>query len=214
MYYFVKTPWFIKNLWRRYIWSIDTKEKILYLSFDDGPHPIATPFVLDQLKKYSATATFFCIGKNVEAHPGLYKRILEEGHAIGNHTHSHLNGWKTNNNLYLSDIAKASATISSALFRPPYGRIRSSQARRLNEAINSDSPKIIMWSVLSGDFDENLSREKCLLNVTGNAKPGSIIVFHDSEKAFSRLAFTLPRVLEMFAKKGYVFNKLEENNLK
>lgn len=211
--YFVKTPWWVKKLWPNYVWGIETKQKILYLSFDDGPHPIATPFVLDQLNKYNAKATFFCIGKNVVSHPALYKRIQQEGHSIGNHTHQHLNGWKTKDEIYLADIAEASQWIGSGLFRPPYGRIRSSQALQLGKAMKKESPKIIMWSVLSGDFDEKLSKEACLNHVISYAKPGSIIVFHDSEKAFSRLAYALPRLLENFTGKGYIFKRLDEREM-
>ena len=115
--YFVKTPWWLKKIYSSYIWSIDTKEKILYLTFDDGPHSVATPFVLEELKKYNAKASFFCIGKNVLAEPQIYKRIIDEGHAVGNHTYSHFNGWKTKDNLYLTDVSEAGKYIDSILFR-------------------------------------------------------------------------------------------------
>src|SRR5690606_25629397 len=121
--YFVKTPWWLKRLYPDRIWDIDTKEKTIYLSFDDGPHPKATIFVLNELKKYNAKATFFCIGKNVIAYPGIYQQILNEGHHTGNHTQNHLNGWQTANDIYLSDVEEASQYINSDLFRPPYGRI-------------------------------------------------------------------------------------------
>ena len=161
-------------------------EKNIYLTFDDGPHPVATPFVLDELKKYTAKATFFCIGKNVIEHPAIYKRIIDEGHGVGNHTHNHLNGWKTNTNEYLNDVMIASKLFKSNLFRPPYGKLRSIQAKRIADAIADKSAKIVMWDVLSGDFDETLSKEQCLKNVIDNTVEGSIIVFHDSEKAFAR----------------------------
>jgi peptidoglycan/xylan/chitin deacetylase (PgdA/CDA1 family) len=206
--YFVKTPWWLAKYYSSYTWKIKTDRKVLYLSFDDGPHPIATVFVLDQLKKYNAKASFFCIGKNVVAHPRLYKRILDEGHSTGNHTQHHLNGWKTSDDEYLLDIAEAANHIKSNLFRPPYGRIKRSQGRKLGKAMHDESAKVIMWTVLSGDFDDNLSKEKCLAQSTRNVEPGSIIVFHDSEKAFSRLAFTLPRLLEYFSKQGFTFEKL------
>lgn len=209
MKYFVKTPWWLKKMYTHRLWSFDTKEKIIYLTFDDGPHPVATPFVLNELKKYNAKATFFCIGKNIVDHPAIYKRILEEGHTTGNHTQHHLNGWKTNTALYLSDIAEASKEIESNLFRPPFGRIKSSQVKGIAEAMKNKSAKIIMWDVLSGDFDESLSKEKCLKNVIENAAEGSIIVFHDSEKAFPLLNYVLPACLEFFAKKGYEFNVVE-----
>ncbi len=203
MTYFIKSPWLLKKLWPSYVWNIDTREKKLYLSFDDGPHPVATPFVLDELKKYDAKATFFCIGKNVLAYPSIYNRIVEEGHATGNHTQHHLNGWKTKTPVYLNDVSEAGRHIDSRLFRPPYGRIRSSQAKKIYPR-----SKIIMWSVLSGDFDQSITKEKCLSNVITHSKPGSIVVFHDSEKAFPLLQYTLPEVLKFFAEKGYRFEKL------
>lgn len=209
MNYFVKTPWWLKKLYPQRLWSVATKEKIIYLTFDDGPHPIATPFVLDELKKHNAKGTFFCIGKNVVDHPFIYKRILEEGHVAGNHTQQHLNGWKTANDEYLADIAEASTHINSKLFRPPYGRIRSSQARQVNVVLKDKSSKIVMWDVLSGDFDEALSTESCLKNVIENAGAGSIVVFHDSEKAFAKMQFVLPGVLQFFTEKGFVFRSLQ-----
>ena len=120
MRYFVKTPWWLKKIYPHRLWQVATKEKIIYLSFDDGPHPVVTPFVLDELKKYNAKATFFCIGKNVVDYPVLYNKIIDEGHQVGNHTQHHLNGWKTNNETYLSDVALAAKNIQSNLFRPPY----------------------------------------------------------------------------------------------
>ena len=208
MKYFVKTPWWLKKLYPKRLWSVDTKEKIIYLTFDDGPHPVATPFVLDELKKHNAKATFFCIGKNVVEYPAIYKRIVEEGHAIGNHTQHHLNGWKTEKETYLADITIAAKHIESSLFRPPYGRIRSQQANSLTDAMNNTSAKIVMWDVLSGDFDVDLSPEKCYENVVKHTRPGSIIVFHDSLKAFERLKFALPLVLKHFSEQGYRFANL------
>jgi peptidoglycan-N-acetylglucosamine deacetylase len=203
MRYLAKTPWLIKKIFSSYVWQIDTKENIIYLSFDDGPHPVATPFVLDELDKYGAKATFFCIGKNVVENPDIYKRIIREGHATGNHTQHHLNGWKTGDETYINDVNEASNYIDSRLFRPPYGRIRSSQARKIRE-----QSSIIMWSVLSGDFDRSISPQKCLDNVTRHSQPGSIVVFHDSEKAFSLLQHVLPETLKFFSAKGYRFEKL------
>jgi peptidoglycan-N-acetylglucosamine deacetylase len=208
MKYFVKTPWWLKKIYPSYVWDIDTIEKVIYLTFDDGPHPLATSFVLDELKKYNAKATFFCIGKNVEAHPDIYFRIIDEGHRSGNHTQNHLNGWKTSNDVYLNNIAEATRYINSELFRPPYGRIKKSQAKNISGAIKNIGAKIIMWSVLSGDFDTNVSKEKCLQNVVSNTKAGSIVVFHDSEKAFLRMEYVLPQILRFFSEKGYRFEKL------
>jgi peptidoglycan/xylan/chitin deacetylase (PgdA/CDA1 family) len=208
MNYFVKTPWWLKKIYSSYVWDIDTPEKIIYLTFDDGPHPVATPFVLDELKKYNAKATFFCIGKNVVEYPEIYKRILAEGHRTGNHTQNHLNGWKSSNDVYLDNIAEAANYIDSELFRPPYGRIKKSQAKKISSSIRGKEPQIIMWSVLSGDFDIRNSKEQCLKNIVTNVKPGSIIVFHDSEKAFRLLEYTLPKALQIQSEKGYQFEKL------
>lgn len=209
MKYFIKTPWWLKKIYSSYLWSIDTKERSVYLTFDDGPHAIATPFVLDQLKQHNAKATFFCIGKNVLAEPQIYKRILEEGHAVGNHTHHHLNGWKTKNETYLTDVNEAGKYIDSILFRPPYGRITSFQAKNINAALKKNNAKIIMWDVISGDFDEALTGEQCLQNVILNATSGSIVVMHDSQKAFSRLNYFLPLALSFFNENGYQLKRLE-----
>ncbi|MGZ8559062.1 MAG: polysaccharide deacetylase family protein [Chitinophagaceae bacterium] len=208
MKYFVKTPWWLKKIYSSYIWSVDTKEKILYLTFDDGPHSIATPFVLNELKKYNAKASFFCIGKNVLAEQGIYKRIIDEGHAVGNHTHSHFNGWKTKDDVYLKDVTEAGKYIDSFLFRPPYGRITSFQAKNIHSALKKPVANIIMWDVLSGDFDNFLTGQQCLQNIILNAKKGSIIVCHDSQKSFSKLEFFLPLVLNFFEKEGYRFDKI------
>ena len=208
MFYFVKTPGWLKRIYDSYIWSIPINDKILYLTFDDGPHPEATPFVLKELKKHNALATFFCIGKNVVSYPGIYKQIINEGHSVGNHTYNHLNGWKTGNDDYLKDIALASHEIDSELFRPPYGRITSFQAKNLRSAMKGKEPKVIMWDVLSGDFDIDCTPQQCLANVLLATVSGSIIIFHDSEKAFPKLAYTLPRILNYFSEKGYLFKSL------
>ena len=188
------------------VWEMPSQETVIYLTFDDGPHPAATPFVLDTLKEYGAKATFFCIGKNVLDEPALYERIITEGHAVGNHTFNHLNGWKTTDAVYMEDIAKAKKYIDSSLFRPPYGKITSFQLRLL--AKDKFKMRPIMWTVLSGDFDVKLSKETCLLNVLTTASNGSIIVFHDSQKAFVNLQFVLPKVLNHFEQKGFRFEKI------
>ena len=208
--YFVKTPWLLKKMYPSYTWHVATKDKVLYLTFDDGPHETATPFVLDELQKYNAKATFFCIGKNVVNHPSIYRRIKEEGHAVGNHTQHHLNGWKTKDEVYINDIIEASQYIGSRLFRPPYGRIRKFQANVLQRQDNPPDRlfSVIMWDVLSGDFDINLSPQQCLQNVTQHAESGSLIVFHDSTKAWSRMSYALPKVLEHFAQQGFSFKAL------
>ncbi len=166
MFYFVKTPFLLKKLYPECVWEINTSDKIVYLTFDDGPHPEVTPFVLSELKKYNALATFFCIGNNVEKYFDNYRQIIYDGHRPANHTYDHLNGWKANDKDYLENIAKAATIIDSNLFRPPYGRISKFQLKALQGA--GFNLKTIMWSVLSGDFDEKLSGENCFLNVINN----------------------------------------------
>jgi peptidoglycan/xylan/chitin deacetylase (PgdA/CDA1 family) len=209
--YFVKTPWWLRSLYPKLTWRMPVNEKKLFLTFDDGPEITATPFVLDILKEYNAKATFFCLGKNVASHPNIYERILAEGHAVGNHTFKHLNGWKVNNKQYINDVMEAAKYIDSNLFRPPYGRITRFQSAVLQSASKTAMQlpfKIVMWDVLSGDFDIHISSEKCLSNVINYAQAGSIIVFHDSVKAFTHLQYVLPKVLIHFAEKGFQFHNL------
>ena len=206
MFYLVKTPSLLKKLYPECIWNMETKENEIYLTFDDGPHPQVTQFVLDELKKYNAEATFFCIGKNVKEHFDIYKQIISEGHRPGNHTFNHLNGWKTADKKYLDDIKQAADIIDSPFFRPPYGRATKFQMKALQE--DKFQLKTIMWDVLSGDFDEKITPENCYLNVVKYAKAGSIIVFHDSLKALPRLQYALPLVLRFFSEKGFVFKVL------
>jgi peptidoglycan/xylan/chitin deacetylase (PgdA/CDA1 family) len=207
--YFIKTPWFIRKIFSSYEWKISTAEKTLYLSFDDGPHPEITPWVLNQLREYNAKASFFCIGRNVQEHPGIYQQIIDEGHAVGNHTQDHLNGWTTDTKLYLSNVSEAAKIIHSQLFRPPYGRIRKSQSKNIPAALHQNRSRIIMWDVLSGDFDASYTPVQCFDHVRRNASAGSIIVFHDSEKAYSNLNYALPAVLKYFSEKGYHFNRID-----
>ncbi|MCW3123239.1 MAG: polysaccharide deacetylase family protein [Flavipsychrobacter sp.] len=194
--YWVKTPQWLKKLFpREMIWDMPvSNEPVIYLTFDDGPHPTATPFVLEQLAKYNATGTFFCVGENVARYPEIYGKLIENGHTTGNHTYNHVNGWRTDNAMYLKNIIKAKGNIHSRLFRPPYGRIRLSQARKLHRS-HTDW-QIYMWDILSGDFDRNITPQQCLDNVLAHIAPGSIIVFHDSDKAWERMSFALPHVLE------------------
>jgi len=205
MFYRVKTPWFLKKFYRGCTWNMANDKKTIYLSFDDGPHPVATPFILDELKKYNAKGTFFCIGKNVVGHHDIYRRILADGHRVGNHTHHHLNGWKTPDKKYFEDIRQAALYIDSNLFRPPYGRISRFQLANLKSAFNF---KIVMWDVLSADFDRSISGDQCAMNVITHARAGSIVIFHDSEKAFERMKVALPKVLSHFAAQGYGFEAI------
>jgi peptidoglycan/xylan/chitin deacetylase (PgdA/CDA1 family) len=198
MFYLTKTPALLKALYKSCVWNLSPARQSVYLTFDDGPHPQATPFILEQLRKYEAKGTFFCIGKNVIEHPQIYQQILEEGHHIGNHTHNHLNGWKTGTDKYIENILEARKYIHSSLFRPPYGRITPFQVKHLRKAI--PDAQVIMWDVLSADFDTERSGEECVQNVVFKARAGSIIVFHDSTKAWDRLEYALPRVLAHFRK--------------
>jgi peptidoglycan/xylan/chitin deacetylase (PgdA/CDA1 family) len=205
--YLIKTPFWLRAFYPKCTWNIPSKEKVIYLSFDDGPHPEATPFVLDQLRKFNAKATFFCIGNNVLKHPNVYESILQEGHRVGNHTYDHLNGWKTETVQYLENIKDAASLIDSNLFRPPYGRITKKQIRAIHS--NPDLPQqIIMWDVLSGDFDLKIDGKICANNVIKNTGPGSIIVFHDSQKAWDRMSIALPIVLAHFSKLGFRFERI------
>jgi peptidoglycan/xylan/chitin deacetylase (PgdA/CDA1 family) len=192
------------------VWNMDRQHKNLYLTFDDGPHETATPFVLDTLQQFNAKATFFCIGKNVAAYPHIYERILTQRHTTGNHTYNHLNGWNTAADVYLQDINRTAQLVQSPLFRPPYGRISRLQSKLLRKtgALQRPAFDVVMWDVLSGDFDTTMSGEQCLKNVLLHAQNGSIVVFHDSAKAWDRLHYALPRVLQYFTEKGFVFKAL------
>lgn len=205
--YLVKTPWWLKKMYPGCVWDMPEKEKTLYLSFDDGPHPAITPFVLEQLRKYNAKASFFCIGENVVRYPEVFQQVINEGHSAGNHTFHHINGWKTSDKDYSNDISKAKEIIPGQLFRPPYGRLKRSQLKMLNQGENKMA--IIMWNILAGDWDINLDPSVCFERVKKKTSEGDIIVFHDSEKAWERMSFSLPKLLEYFSAKGYVFAKIE-----
>jgi peptidoglycan/xylan/chitin deacetylase (PgdA/CDA1 family) len=198
-----KTPLWVQKLFPRRLWRIPTTEKILYLTFDDGPIPVVTPWVLKTLADFGARATFFCVGDNVRKHPDIYRSLLAAGHAVGNHTQHHLNGWKTPTKTYLDNVAQCAEAVGSRLFRPPYGRLRPGQAAQLRRDY-----EIVMWDVLSCDYDRSISGQECLDNILLNAAPGSIIVLHDSLKAEPNLRYALPRVLEFYGEKGYRFERL------
>ncbi len=225
-------PRFIQRLYPERIWAFSRSSNSVFLTFDDGPIPEVTPWVLDELKKYNAKATFFCIGENVQKHPEIFRRILSEGHSVGNHTFNHLKGTKTETSEYVENVEKAErqmmevgrrlpedgcrkiedSTIDNqqskienrkSLFRPPYGKITSKQAKILQQK----GFKIVMWDVLSYDFDATVSEEKCLQNVLQNIKPGSLVVFHDSLKAEKNLRYVLPKVLEFVGEKKLLCRK-------
>ena len=184
-------------------WSIPNTGKTIFLTFDDGPVPDVSPFVLQTLDAFDAKATFFCVGSNVEKNPKLFQDVVRAGHAVGNHTHSHVNGWKTHADDYVKDVERCAKVVKSTLFRPPYGRITPTQVRRLKTEYS-----ICMWSVLSYDFDANVHQDRCLKNLIRATDSGDIVVFHDSIKAFPKMKYMLPRMLDHFSEKGYVFKSL------
>ncbi len=201
--FFAKSPALFKWLYPTLTWHESREEKYIYLSFDDGPIPIVTPFVLKTLKKFNVKATFFCIGDNVRKHPEIFEEIGKDGHALGNHTFHHVNGWKTDDETYLNEFEKCQTLVHSTVFRPPYGRIKRSQISKLKKQY--PELKIVMWDVLSHDYHSGLSPKTCLNNVLNHAENGSIVVFHDSLKAQKRLEYALPRALDYWIKKGYQF---------
>ncbi|WP_231464209.1 polysaccharide deacetylase family protein [Pedobacter sp. Leaf132] len=204
--YLVKSPLLLKWYYPSLLWNKSRKEKVIYLTFDDGPIPNVTDFVLKTLKAFNAKATFFCIGDNISKHPEVFQRVKNDGHAIGNHTFNHLKGWITNDETYIQNALKCQTLTQTNLFRPPYGRIKKSQIANLKSQIAN--LEIVMWDVLSGDFDIILHPEKCYQNVIKHTQNGSIIVFHDSLKAFDRLEYALPKVLSYFADRGFTFSTL------
>ena len=206
--YLTKTPNFIQNLFPGYTWKVNSEEKDIFLTFDDGPIPEVTPWVLEELNKYNAKASFFCVGDNVRKHAEIFEQVVSSGHTIGNHTYNHYNGWATDNINYFHNVRKCAHLVKSNLFRPPYGKLKPKQTQFLSRHYN-----IVMWDVLSGDFDPNLSKQDCYEKVIRSAKEGSIIVFHDSLKAFDKLQFVLPKVLQNFSEKGYTFQALQQKHL-
>ena len=202
-------PRMVTWLFPNRVWQIPTAQKEIFLSFDDGPHPRITPLVLDMLASHGAKASFFCIGDRVKRFPDIYQRIVDEGHAIGNHTFHHLNGWKTNDADYLTNITEAALCIDSRLFRPPYGRIKGSQAR----AIVAKGFKTIMWTVLSGDYDAKLNPAQCANRVLENIEPGFIFLFHDAEKAEKNMLFALEKLLEACKIQGFRCEKINDKFL-
>jgi peptidoglycan/xylan/chitin deacetylase (PgdA/CDA1 family) len=209
LFYFNKIPKIIRDYYSDYLWRKPKSEKALYLTFDDGPTPEITAWVLAQLEQYQALATFFLLGQNVQLYPEIAHQIIDAGHSIGNHTFSHKDGWKTDQKQYLRNFLKGQQSIKeytgvqSTLFRPPYGHITRAQARQIMR-----SHEIVMMDVISGDFDTSLKAEDCLKNVIHKAKAGSIVLMHDSKKAWPRLQGCLPGILAHFQEEGYRFEKL------
>jgi peptidoglycan/xylan/chitin deacetylase (PgdA/CDA1 family) len=206
--YLIKTPQFIQNMFPHFTWRIPTDEKQIFLTFDDGPIPEVTPWVLDQLEKYQAKASFFCVGDNIRKYPEIFQQVRDAGHTIGNHTMNHLNGWVTENLTYFHNIRQGASQAKTSLFRPPYGRVTPKQTQFLLRHY-----RIVMWDVLSGDFDTNISPDQVLKNVVQNVAPGSIVVFHDSVKSQERLEYALPKVLEHFTALGYTFDALNTHEM-
>lgn len=227
----IKTHSILKKIFSNYVWDIPNNEKKVYLTFDDGPTPEITQWTLNLLENYNAKATFFCIGGNVKKYPEIFKNVILKNHSIGNHTFNHLNGWKTSTVDYIENVKIAENRLQKAheffkiekkiikngslkpvdlnlksamLFRPPYGKIKPSQSKILRKL----GYKIIMWDVISYDFNTTISPQKCLENVLKNVKPGSIIVFHDSQKAFKNLEYVLPKTLEFLSEKGFICEKI------
>jgi peptidoglycan/xylan/chitin deacetylase (PgdA/CDA1 family) len=200
-----KIPALLPKLFPQWIWQGSKNHKTIYLTFDDGPHPEITPWVIETLVRFHAKATFFCVGENAQKYPNIVQLIREHGHEIGNHTYNHLKGWQYSDQTYIDNVNKATEWLPGNLFRPPYGRIRYSQANKLRKM----GFKIVMWSLLSCDYDPNLDREQSLKKLIKHSANGSIVVFHDSEKAYENLKFLLPRYLEFLTRHGFEMKILE-----
>ncbi len=201
--YPIKPPFILKWLYPTLTWHRSRAEKHIFLTFDDGPIPDVTPNIINTLKMYDIKATFFCVGENIKKHPDLFDSLIENGHRIGNHTYNHLNGWKTADETYLENVSRCQQLMQTNLFRPPYGRGKRSQYAELRKDY-----EIIMWDVLSGDFDLRVSPEECLRNAVKYTRNGSIIVFHDNLKAIPRVTYALPRAIEHWLAEGYEFGLL------
>ena len=200
MFYAVKTPKLLTYLFSSFIWKIPNDNKTVYLTFDDGPTEKVTRKILEVLKNEKVKASFFCVGKNVEKYPDLFACIKAEGHAVGNHTNTHLNGWKTNKKQYLEDVEEADKLIKSNLFRPPYGKLNCRSKRDLQRKY-----KIVMWDVAGGDFDQSLSIKDVVKNIINNVNPGSIVVLHDNQKFMIKTVEALPIIIKELKAKKYRF---------
>lgn len=199
--HFVRPFFILPYLYPDAIWRINTRKNNIYLTFDDGPIPEITPWILDCLKEKNIKACFFCVADNVRKHPELFQRILDEGHQVGNHTYNHLKGWDCADDQYLENIELADKLIASPLFRPPYGRIKKSQLREVSKKY-----QVIMWDVLTGDYDRRISPEQCLKNAVQYTRDGSIIVFHDNIKAIENVKYALPKAIDNLSARGFRFS--------
>lgn len=199
----VSPPNVLRKMYKQCVWRMPANGKKVYLTFDDGPIEDLTPWIADYLKKYNIKGTFFCVGDNVAKNPGIYKRLIDDGHSIGNHTYNHLKGFYTGNETYFDNVAKCDAVMKTNLFRPPYGQLKFSQERVLAKKY-----KIILWDILSYDYSQTLSPEKCLQNAVKYTRPGSIIVFHDNIKAEKNVTYALPRAIDQLLDKGFEFDSI------
>ena len=195
---------YLRWLYPRALWRMDRREKAVYLTFDDGPIPEATPFILDVLREHGVHATFFMVGDNVRKYPELYRRIVEEGHQVGNHTHNHISGLRRSLHEYSYNVEKANAYIKSHLFRPPHGWMRISQY-----ALLSRKYKVVMWDLVTRDYSKWMNAQDIINNVKRYARPGSIITFHDSLKSIDKLRTALPECITWLKEQGYEFKVFE-----
>ena len=199
----IQIPKIFQHVYPELLWKVRVKSNIIYLTFDDGPHPEITPKVLNILASFNAKASFFCVGDNVRKYPETFGQVVSAGHAVGNHTFHHIKGWSTPNAAYFEDVKACNALVHPSLFRPPYGRLKPSQVKYLKE-----SYQLVMWSVISYDYDQKISPEKCLKIATKRTRAGDIVVFHDSQKAEKNLLYALPGFLEHFSAQGHQFEAL------
>jgi peptidoglycan/xylan/chitin deacetylase (PgdA/CDA1 family) len=212
-----KTNFLMRALYPNFLWRIPTEKKEIFLTFDDGPIPEITEFVLEELEKYKAKATFFCIGGNIEKYPEIFQKVVNQQHTIGNHTFNHLRGWDSEDEYYVDNFRKCeeliferclksgvrNGAIENRKFRPPFGRIKRSQAKEILK-----SHEIVMWDVLTGDYDQSISKERVLSKALQHTEKGSIVLFHDSIKASKNLIYALPKFLEYFSEQDYIFKSL------
>jgi peptidoglycan-N-acetylglucosamine deacetylase len=200
----IQFPRLLRPLWGKVVWRKDPSKKVIYLTFDDGPVPEVTPLVLDLLDEHNIKATFFCVGENVQKHPDTFAQVMSRGHKVGNHTFNHLKGFSVKDEEYYDNIDKAAELIDSKLFRPPYGRVTGKQMKKLR-----DRYAIIMWDVITHDYNKSLSPETIMRTIKRYSRNGSLVVFHDSIKAKENVLAVLPLAIEYWKSKGYTFGVLD-----